>query len=185
MMPPPARLEPGEREAELVAAVAAPRAEHIPGEASRVQPHRNRARKVGRADDHGDRPTPGRVAKNDESCRQLAIERHLGLARNSQRLNGDEAETGDRIGVHGDDELVVDGGRRLGFDGKQGREPLRQLGKLDRSKRGRAGRRGFDDPIDIDSRNERQNGIDVVGARERERHRFRRIDFQAPWHAAP
>src|ERR1051326_1383240 len=60
-------VEPRQRELELVAAVAAARAEHVAGEAGRMQPHRHRLGKNRLANHDRDRVAAHPTAKNDET----------------------------------------------------------------------------------------------------------------------
>ena len=62
-------LELGQRQAQLVAAVAASRAEHVPGQARRMQPHRHRPRQVRIAHDDRHRSAVASVAEDHEPRR--------------------------------------------------------------------------------------------------------------------
>ena len=61
-----------EGKAELVAAVAAPRTEHVAGQASRMQPHGNGLCEIWLAHDHSNRSAAQPVPENDKTRQESA-----------------------------------------------------------------------------------------------------------------
>src|SRR4029079_466941 len=74
-------FEPPHRELKLIAAIAAPRAEHIAGKACRVEPHGNGVREIGLAYDDRGGIAADCVTEDDEARLRARIERNRRLAR--------------------------------------------------------------------------------------------------------
>ena len=102
-MPPPASCSRASASLKLIAAIAAPRAEHVAGQAGGMDAHRHRLRQVRRADDDRDRIVAEGVAEHHEARAHAGAERHMGLAGDGQRLRGLGAEARHRAGLDGDD----------------------------------------------------------------------------------
>ena len=83
----PLFLEPDDRQSELIAAIATPRTEYIPGQASRMQPQGHGARHVGIANDDGGRTAPYRVAKNHEPRLHAAVQWDVSLGGDGKRFD--------------------------------------------------------------------------------------------------
>src|SRR5439155_8573215 len=72
-------FQPRKRQPQLIAAIAAPRAEDVAGETSRMHPHRHRLLEIWFSDNDRDRAAADRVTEDHEPRRQPAVERDIGI----------------------------------------------------------------------------------------------------------
>ena len=158
-------LQPRQRKLELIAAIAAPRAEHVAGETGRMDAHRHRLGEVRLADDHRDRAVADSVAKHHEPRPHAGAERHMRLAGDGERLRGLLAEPRHRGCLDGDDGRIEGAGDCRGGFGNQHRgQNLSEFDQLDGRNCRRAGR----------LRNEFMIGRGIGDQRENHLHRHRR-----------
>ena len=111
MIPPPCSLEPRQRQPQLIAAVAAPRAEHVAGQASRMQAHRN-----GLGEDPACRRSPRSACRRSRrerprSGREPPLSGH-GSPRRSQRLDRSPPEPRTASAADGHERRIARAARR-------------------------------------------------------------------------
>ncbi len=134
-----------QREAQLIAAIATARAEHVPCQARRMEAHRDRLRAVGISDHDRDLAPSHAVTEDHEPGREAAVERDRGLRRDRQRRTRRRAIMRDRVRCDDHQGRVV--GRdpfRAAVPDQQGGQPLRQL----RERNSRVGRGACGDLIE-------------------------------------
>src|SRR5205807_5997921 len=111
-------------------------------------------------------------AKNYETRREPAVQRHLRFARDGERGEHAPAKARDGGGLDRDERRIDQRGTgRGGLDREERRDALREFSKLERRRGGRAGRTAADRTADPSFGNERVDLIDIVIARERKRDR--------------
>ena len=181
MIPPPCCCSCGSAMPKLVAAIASPRAEHVAGQASRVQADRNRLREVRIADDDGDRCPPVTVTKDHEPGRESALQGDRRFGDHGQRFDRRSPELRHRVGGHDDQRRITPAHRRtLAIAHEQGRELLREFGKLDRSGRCFAHRNDVQLAGDLRIRRQRKDGRRIVQVAERETGWSCAVEIQRP-----
>ena len=174
-------VEPRQRQLELIAAIAAAGAEHVAGQACRMDANRHRLRQVGRTDDHRDRVIAERIAEHDEARPHVGAERHMRFAGDGQRLRRLDAEArhGARLDV--DDRRVVRAGDlRCGIGDQHRRQHLRELDQLDGRHRRRSRGLGQKGMIRLGLGGQRQDLGCVDVGREFQRHRLIGVDAKRP-----
>jgi hypothetical protein len=100
-------IEPAERQSQLIAAIATPRAEHVPGQAGRMQAQRDRFAEIRRSHNDRNRAAADGVAENHKPRRQPAIEWHVSLGRNHERVDGGLPELDYGVGRYGHQRRVA------------------------------------------------------------------------------
>ena len=172
-------LDAGNRKLELIAAIAAPRPEHVPGQAGRVQPDEHRLGEIGLPDDDRGRAAADAVPEHDELRLLRAFERHAGGGGDPQRFDELLPEPPQRFGLHAEQQARV---RQfvvgIGRGDQQCRQTLRELGKLDR----RDGRGAHGDRRDRTRRGrrggKRMDRIEIFAAVQRQRDRSFGVDAE-------
>ena len=128
-----------------------------------MQPHRHRLRQIGFADDDGNRRAAHPVAEDHETGREAAMQRDRRLGGDGQRRDRVLAELRDRVGGHHHQRRIAcDHARRHAVADQQRRQPLGELGKLDRGAGGLAGGDLVEVPRDLGVGGKRQDRRRVV-----------------------